>query len=267
MNNIILTGALGGMGKEIVKLLTSQGYEVYGLDILNVDLNIEHFHYYQVDLTDINSVRNVYNKISQEISEVDALILTAGIYDLNSLVEMSEEDFIRIFNINVFANYRMNKIFLPLLKKKGKIIMVSSELAPLDPLPFTGIYALTKTTIEKYAYALRMELNLLDYQVVIIRPGAIDTSLINVSTSKLDKFCSNTSLYKTNSKRFQDIVNKVEAKKIPPIRIAYLTSKILKKKRPRYVYKMNRNPWLLILNVLPQRLQTKIITRILKTKD
>ena len=78
----------------------------------------------------------------------------AGIYDLNSLIEMKEEDFVRIFDINVFSIYRINKTFAPLLKEKGKVIIVSSELAPLDPLPFTGIYGITKSTVEKYAYYL-----------------------------------------------------------------------------------------------------------------
>ena len=108
---------------------------------------------------------------------------------------MKEEDFIRIFDINVFSIYRLNKTFVPLLKNKGKVIMISSELAPLDPLPFTGIYAITKSTVEKYAYSLRMELQLLDKQVIVIRPGAVNTSLLDVSTTKLDKFTNETELY------------------------------------------------------------------------
>ena len=80
---------------------------------------------------------------------------------LIALVEMSEERFSRIFDINLFGLYRLNKEFLPLLKKGSKIVITSSELAPLDPLPFTGIYAITKAAVEKYAYSLRMEMNLL----------------------------------------------------------------------------------------------------------
>ena len=98
--------------------------------------------------------------------------------------------------------------------------MISSELAPLDPLPFTGIYAISKTAIEKYAYSLRMELQLLDYKVIIIRPGAVDTTLLDVSTSRLDDFVNNTKLYTCNAQKFKNIVDSVESKKVPPEKIA-----------------------------------------------
>ena len=49
---------------------------------------------------------------------------------------------------------------MPLLKKGSKIIITTSELAPLDPVPFTGSYAVTKGALDKYAYSLRMELQL-----------------------------------------------------------------------------------------------------------
>ena len=190
----------------------------------------------------------------------------AGMYDLGSLVEMSEEQFLRIFDINVFSIYRLNKIFLPLLKEKGKIIVVSSELAPLDPLPFTGIYGITKTTIEKYAYSLRMELQLIDKQVVVIRPGAVNTSLLDVSTTRIDRFEKETELYKYNASKFKEITNKVESRKIPPSKIANLAYKISLKKKPKYIYKINRNPLLLLLNALPQKTQNWIIKKILLSK-
>ena len=37
----------------------------------------------------------------------------AGVYDLNSLVEMPEEDFVRDFNVNLFGMFRVNRQFLP----------------------------------------------------------------------------------------------------------------------------------------------------------
>ena len=63
-----------------------------------------------------------------------------------------------------------------------------------------------------------------------------------------------------------DITNKVEAKKIPPERIAKLTYKILRKKKPKYVYKINRNKLLLLLNLMPDRFQNWVIKKILLSK-
>ena len=181
---VLITGVSGGVGLSTAKIFALNGFRVFGLDINEPKDNIDNLHFYKCDLTNEKDVINSFNLIKNGCDSLDYIINTAGIYRLNSLVEISEEEFIKIFNVNVFSIYRVNKNFLPLLKEKGKIIMISSELAPLDPLPFTGLYAITKSTIEKYAYSLRMELQLLGYQVVLIRPGAIDTNLIDVSTEQ-----------------------------------------------------------------------------------
>ena len=266
MKYALLTGCYGGMGEASLKKLIDEGYFVYGLDINKSNYQNDHFKFYQVDLRNNKEIEKVYESILEDNIQLSAIIHMSGIYDLNSLIEISEEDFIKIFDVNVFAIYRINKLFVNLLEKKGKIIMVSSELAPLDPLPFTGLYAISKATIEKYAYSLRMELQLLDYYVTVIRPGAIDTKLLDVSTNSIEEFTKNTAKYEHNAKKFMDITNKVESRKIPPKKIATLTYKILKKKKPRYIYKINRNPLLLILNILPQHLQNYIIKKILLSK-
>ena len=266
MKSIIISGVSGGMGFATAKHLTELGYQVYGLDIKEPTESLDRFRYIQTDLRSLDSVTKAYEVIREQAHEIEAIISMAGIYDLNSLIEMSEEDFIRIFDINVFAVYRLNKVFLPLLGENGKVIMVSSELAPLDPLPFNGIYSITKSTIEKYAFSLRMELQLLHKQVVVIRPGAVNTSLLDVSTTRIERFSKNTTLYPHNAARFQRITQRVESRKIPSEKIAKLVEKILNKKRPKYVYKINRNPLLLILNALPDRLQNWIIKQVLVRK-
>ncbi len=263
MKYIVLTGSSGGMGLATTKKLASEGYHIFALDIKEPIEQINNVTFIKTNLRDLNDIKHSFDEVKKITSEIDAIVSMAGIYDLNSLIEMSEEDFFKIFDINVFGVYRLNKIFVPLLKNKGKVIIISSELAPLDPLPFTGIYGITKTTIEKYAYSLRMELQLLYKQVVVVRPGAVNTSLLDVSTDSMKKFTDNTKLYKYNAKKFEEIVNKVEARKIAPEKIANLILKILSKKKPKYVYKINRNSLLLLLNILPKRLQNYIIKKIL----
>ena len=267
MQYVVISGVSGGMGLATSKLLINHGYHVFGLDIKAPKEELEGLTFIQTDLRKQESVNVALEEVKKTTDKIDAIINMAGIYDLNSLIEMKEEEFIRIFDINVFAVYRLNKTFVPLLKEKGKVIITSSELAPLDPLPFTGIYAIAKATIEKYAYSLRMELQLLNLQVIVIRPGAVNTTLLDVSATRIDNFTNNTNLYKTNASKFQEITNKVESRKIPPEKIANLALKILNKKRAKYVYKINRNPLLLLLNLLPQRFQNWIIKKILLSKD
>lgn len=264
MKNILITGACGGMGKATCRLLIEKGYKVIGVDVQSsIDLPIT---YYQVDLTNINQIQSVFNSVCKNYEKLDAIIHFAGVYKMDSLIEIEEEKLVQIFNVNVFGVYRINKTFMPLLKKGSKIIITSSELAPLDPLPFTGLYATTKATLEKYAYSLKMELQLLGIDVSVIRPGAVKTNILDVSIKELDALCDKTNLYKTNTKRFKKIVESVESKYVEPIKIAKLAQKILSAKRPKFVYNINRNFLLKVLNFLPKRLQLYIIKRILIDK-
>lgn len=265
MEYVLVTGAYGGMGKATLNALVDCGYSVIAID-KKVGESQKGVYPIQADLTDLMSVQQAFKKVSEITTELKAIVHFAGIYTLDSFEEISEERLKRAFDINFFGVYRVNKTFLPLLKKGSKILITTSELAPLDPLPFTGIYAVTKATLDKYAFSLRMELQLLGISVVVLRPGAVKTTLLGDSTRELDAFCDNTKLYKCNAERFKKIVNDVEARNVAPEKIAKKVVKILKKKRPKHVYSINRNPLLLLLNVLPSKTQTAIIGKILKPK-
>lgn len=263
MKYVLVTGAYGGMGKATIKLLKEKGYFIFALD-KKVEEKEDNIMPIECDITSEQSILLAFEQIKKVTNELFAIIHYAGIYMLNSLVEMEYEKFEKIFKINLFGAFLINKTFLPLLKDGSKIIMTTSELAPLDPLPFTGIYAITKSALDKYAYSLRMELQLLNISVSTLRAGAVNTGMLNVSMSELDDFCNNTKLYNYNAKRFMNIVNSVEAKKVLPIKVAKKAYKILNKKHPKFAYSINRNKLLILLNILPRRLQFWIIRKILK---
>jgi NAD(P)-dependent dehydrogenase (short-subunit alcohol dehydrogenase family) len=263
MKYVIVTGAYGGMGYAAVKELKNNGYFVFALD-RTVKEAEDGVMPIEADLTDIRAIESAFEKVKEITEELYAIVHFAGMYNLDSLIEISEENFTRIFNVNVFASYRVNKVFLPLLKEGSRIVITTSELAPLEPLPFTGIYAITKAALDKYAYSLRMELQLLGINVCVLRPGAVKTDMLGISMSALDRFCDNTELYSCNAKRFKGIVERVEARCIPPAKIAEKCARILQKRRPAFAYAINRNPLLLLLNILPKRMQLWVIRLILR---
>ncbi|MBQ3228499.1 MAG: SDR family NAD(P)-dependent oxidoreductase [Clostridia bacterium] len=263
MKSILVTGAYGGMGSAACKLLRDMGYTVFALDqrIMEAEKAIIPI---QADITSEDSIKEAFARVAETAESLDAILHFAGMYMLDSLVEMSDEDFRTIFDVNLRGAFLINKTFLPLLGKGSRILIVTSELAPLDPLPFTGIYAVTKAALDKYAYSLRMELQLLGITVSVLRAGAVKTRMLGVSTDALDRFCEGTKLYSCNAARFKRIVGTVEARNIPPEKIAQKAVRILKKKNPRFAYSINRNPLLLLLNALPKLLQLFAIKMILR---
>lgn len=263
MKNILVTGATGGMGSAISKSLLAKGYRVFGLDYKEAE-KIDGLEFFNCDVTDSESIKAVFEKVKESAPRLDAIVHTAGIYDMDSLIEMSEERFVRIFDINFFGVFRVNKYFAPLLTKGSRIVITSSELAPLDPLPFNGIYGITKSVLEKYAFSLRMETNLLGIPVSIIRPGAVNTGLLDASTKAISRFVENTKMYKCNAQKFGKIVDSVESRHVPAQKIADLVLDALESKHPKYLYNINRNPLLRILNALPDKMQVEILGLILK---
>ena len=265
MKYVVVTGASGGMGRKTVELLVKNGFFVFALDKKTGEPK-ENVIWLETDVTDEASVAEAARRVNEVTGELYAIIHFAGIYALDSFIEIETAQLERIFKINLFGAMLVNKIFSGFLKVGGRIVMTTSELAALNPLPFTGIYAVTKAALDKYAFSLAMEMQLIGVSVSVLRAGAVKTDMLGVSTSALDRFCQTTKLYKYNAARFKKIVDTVEAKCVPPEKIAEKIFKILKKKSPRFAYSINRNPLLLLLNILPKGLQLKIIRRILKTK-
>ncbi len=263
MKYVVVTGSSGGMGKSFIERLKKEDVFIFALDINKIE-DEENVKYIKCDVTSNESVKKAFDIIKEYTNELYSIVHFAGIYMMDSLVEIDYNRFNKIFNVNVFGAYLINKTFIPLLRKGSRIIVITSELATLDPLPFTGIYAVTKSTLDKYCYSLKMELQLLDIYVSTLRAGAIKTDMLDVSTNELDKFCNKTELYTCNAERFKKIVNNVETKNISTDKLANKVFKIYNTKKPKFSYSINRNPLLKLLSFLPKRLQFKIIKKILK---
>ena len=263
MKDILVTGAYGGMGRATVQALVRAGYRVIALDRAVGDAE-EGIVPIEADLLREDSIAAAFEIVQGYTDSLSAIVHFAGVYMLDSLVEMSPDAFRRIFEINLHGVFLINKTFLSLMGKGGRILITTSELAPLDPLPFTGIYAITKAALDKYAYSLAMELQLLGITVSVLRAGAVDTDMLGASTDALDRFCENTALYSCNAARFKKIVDRVEARRISREKLAKKAVSILHKRKPAFAYSINRNPLLLLLNCLPKRFQLWVIGRVLR---
>lgn len=276
MEYILVTGARGGMGKAVVRTLAARGFGVFALDRTPAADTEDTAETKMTsgsgvviplvcDVTSEESVLSAAEKVKETTDRLFAVLHYAGMYLLDSLVEMDTPTFEKIFRVNVFGAYLIDRVFLPFLHPGSRILITTSELAPLDPLPFTGIYGVTKTALDRYAFALAMELQLLGITVSVLRAGAVRTGMLGASTDALSAFCEGTKLYTCNAARFRRIVDRVETRCVPPEKVAEKTVAILGKRRPAFAYSLNRNPWLRLLHLLPDRLQLSVIRRVLKT--
>lgn len=264
MKSVLVTGAASGMGRAVAEKLAQSGYYVYACD-LNKTEEMTNICQLTMDICDQQSIDAAFQYVSEQTNQLDAIINFAGIIMMNSLVEIPESQYKKIFDVNFFGAYRVNKTFLPLvLHNKGKIIITTSELAPNKIIPFNSIYSISKKALDAYAEGLRMELALLDVPVVTLRPGAVKTNMLHSSDSAVDGLVSGTQLYKSNTAKFKKIVASEQGTAIPASKIANLVLKIVKAKHPKFVYTKNASLKLKLLNLVPAKLQAKIYKTLLK---
>jgi len=265
MRSVLITGAAGGMGREAVSLFRKAGFCVFAVDLAPVAAE-DGIIPIQADITSEESLRSAFETVAYQTKELFAILHFAGIYMLHSLVEMKTDAFSRIMDVNVLGAFLVNKMFLPLLRKGSRILMVTSELAPLRPLPFTGVYAVSKSALDRYAYSLALELQLLGISVSVLRAGAVDTGMLEASTRALDLFCRETQLYSFSAQRFRSVVERVEARKITPQKLAQKALAIVNKKKMRFAYAINRNPLLKLFHLCPSGLQMCLLRLILRPR-
>jgi len=172
----LVTGCSSGMGKEIAKLLSNEGFFVYAASrtpkkLANIQSNVLQPIY--LDITDIKSIKESI----EPIKKLDLLVNNAG-YGLVSTVEdATQEQMFKQFDVNVFGILRLCKVVIPKMRKQkdGIIINISSFLGKIG-LPLFTFYNASKYAVEGITDSLRYELKDFGIRVHSIMPGFFDTN-------------------------------------------------------------------------------------------
>lgn len=264
MKYILLSGSEGGLGKATAKKLIENGYHVIGVDIVEGDNKIKNFTPFKCDLTNDLEVKFLVDKVKQITPKLDAIINLVGMFTFQSIVEGSEEDFRKIFEVNFFAVYKINRAFFDLLDKGCKIINMSSEEGVYSPQPFVGYYSISKGALDMYNDVLRRECNYLDIKVVKIIGGSFKTNMLKKVMEEYDVLVKNSQKFKQPLTKLKYMMDNELSKNHSPNKLGNLILKILKKKNPKIAYKINKSFALSFLNLLPEKLQDKIYVSVIK---
>ena len=90
MKSILITGAYGGMGRAAAKVFAQNGYKVFALD-RRTEAEEENIIPLQADVIDENSLKVAFERVAECTDSLFGIIHFAGLYMLDSLVEMSTE--------------------------------------------------------------------------------------------------------------------------------------------------------------------------------
>lgn len=170
----VVTGGAQGIGLACAQHLTSIGWTITlidkDLELLEQSSSDLGCQYAQVDVTDLESVKNFFS----EINPVDSLINNAGIWRPQNLEDLDFDDQEEVLNVNVLGTLFCTTSAIHHLRTSsaGSVVNISS-LAARTNSPGLGLYAASKSAIETLTKQWALEIA--PIRVNAVSPGLIET--------------------------------------------------------------------------------------------
>jgi len=179
MSNVVITGGSRGIGAAAVELFAAKGHTVYFFYANNETAaqavaQKTGATAIRCDVSDGDAVRAAF----RQIPDVDILICSAGISHYGLMSMMAEEDWDRLFAVNVKGIYHCVNAAMPafLKKQKGSVITVSSMWGRVGA-SCEAAYSATKGAVIALSKALAKELGPSGIRVNCVAPGVILTDM------------------------------------------------------------------------------------------
>lgn len=183
---IIVTGSSKGIGATIAKTLASKGatlvinYATSKADADNIVTEIINSGgkaiAIKADVSKTEEVKHLFDVTINHFGKVDILINNAGIAIYKLIKDTTDEDFDRIFNINVKGTFNTMREASTRLADGGRIINFSSSVTRLM-LPTYGTYSATKSAVEQMTRVFAKEIGSRNITVNSVSPGPVNTEL------------------------------------------------------------------------------------------
>ncbi|TDL71045.1 SDR family NAD(P)-dependent oxidoreductase [Rhodococcus qingshengii] len=193
---IVVTGAGGGIGRELVCQLLEKGAKVAAI-------------LHKSGLEEIKSLTNIYgDKISTHIANlanredveklpeeiiavhgyIDGIINNAGILQqFHSVNDLDYEQIQRVMDVNFYGTLYMCKSFLPhLLNRPEAHITNVSSMGGFLPVPLQTIYTASKAAVKMLTEGLHLELRNTHVGVTVVFPGGVDTNIVQNAGIKIE---------------------------------------------------------------------------------
>jgi NAD(P)-dependent dehydrogenase (short-subunit alcohol dehydrogenase family) len=257
---VLVTGAARGLGNAISEIFHKHDFDVIATDITEeADFHITHnssVTSLKLNVTSEKDAAKCAEFVKEKYGKLDILISNAGVFDFYPISEAGSDRLKQILSVNLLGLANLTKHFLPLLNNsKGRLIVIGSESYKV-PAPFQP-YAVSKQTLESLFNAISIELSLKGIKSILIRPGAINTNILDKTLHF--KKSSEETLFKKEFDKFVRIVpsyiNKVSSAQM----VAQVVYKSAMVKKPKKVYSINHNPLVTILSLVPRRIRNYIL--------
>lgn len=200
MNNIkqktaIVTGASKGIGKATAILMATRNINIvvhYNNDSKGAENTVKEIEQaggtaimVQADVSIPAEIKNLFDQAISQFGQVDILINNAGVIVYKSIADITEEDYDRIFSVNVKSVFFTMKEAATRLADNGKIVNLSSTTTRTQ-FPTYGLYSASKAAVEQATKVFSKEMGRRGISVNAVLPGPTKTELLVKGKSKED---------------------------------------------------------------------------------
>ena len=214
-NNIIVTGATGGIGNSIIKKLYDAGANILATGTKDEKLQelkkkFQNIQTLKFDISQTDNLENFIEDATKKLGgKLDCMINNAGIAKDNLAIRMSIEEWKKVIDVNLTSTFLISKFAIKkmLKNKKGKIINITSVVGHTGNLGQAN-YTASKAGIIAMSKSLAIEYAKKNINVNCISPGFIKTAM----TDKIDEKFKEVIISKIPSARLgepEDVANAV----------------------------------------------------------
>ena len=184
----IVTGATSGMGRASAKLFAQEGAKVVVtgrneerakavVDDIKAEGN--EAIYVIADMSNLDDVKKIFDVTMEEYGTVDVLFNNAGMLSMSPLMDLSIEEWNKIFNVNVTSSLVLTQLVAPVMKEKGKGRIVNTcSVASFGAHHGFAAYVDSKHAMAGLTKSIAWELGP-EIRCNGIAPGLIHTAMVD----------------------------------------------------------------------------------------
>ena len=183
MKNVIITGTSRGIGFELAKQFANNGHQVLALSRNTKPLeefNHQNITLISIDLSNNSEMHKITAFVKSNWQKVDILINNAGKLINKAFTELSSEDFLEVYKVNVFAVAELTKLMIPFLQKGSHVVTVSSMGGIQGSMKFPGLaaYSSAKGAVITLSELLAEEYKEQEIAFNVLAIGAVQTEML-----------------------------------------------------------------------------------------
>jgi short-subunit dehydrogenase len=183
MKNIVITGTSRGIGFELAQQFAKNGHQVLALS-RNIEplsqVNQKNITVLSVDISKNKDLNKVTDFIKNTWNKVDILVNNAGKLINKPFTELSSEDFLEVYKVNVLSVAELTKLMIPFLQKGSHVVTVSSMGGIQGSMKFPGLaaYSSAKGAVITLSEVLAEEYKEQQISFNVLAIGAVQTEML-----------------------------------------------------------------------------------------